>query len=90
MDDNAGHAWSLLSDEVLKDYPIYLSKAVKRFLDEIETRDSLHRVQAVVDEHNELAHRWIRWLGFEYEQTLYDDVLGGYGNRCLYARVNQC
>ena len=88
IDKYSGQAWALLSAGILNEFPMYLSKSVKHWLRFIERRDSLRRSQALVDVDHDAAHRWIQWLGFEYEKTLYDSGLGGYGDICLYARKN--
>ena len=87
--DGVVEAWALLSDEVLKDYPITLSKSVLKWLDYIEKREGIRRIQSSIAEEHVEAIRWIRWLGFKRCEGLMKNYgIGGVGNFYRFARIN--
>ena len=78
--EGVAEAWALLSVEVLKDFPVALSRSVWNWLEHIERRESLRRVQASVADGHEAGHRWVRWLGFDYEGRMACYGIGGHGD----------
>ncbi len=88
MWDGVGQAWAILSDEVLEDRPMELSRTVKQWLDDIEKREGFHRIQAAVAHNHWAGYRWIKWLGFKCGCKMENYGLGGSGDFHLYARVH--
>lgn len=83
-----GQAWAVLSEEILKDHPICLSRSAKMWLEHVERREKLRRIQAAVAVGHTSGQHWIQWLGFRYEGLMLNYGLGGRGDFHLYARVN--
>ena len=79
------HAWTALSPLAL-DHGLTLTRAIRRYLSEIEERDSLHRIQASVLDGFSMGHRWARVLGFHPECKMARYSPKG-EDAWLYARV---
>ncbi len=86
--DGVGQAWSVLSDAVLKDHPIELSRRVKYWLSNVEKREGIYRIQAAIADGHWEGIRWIKWLGFEHEGVMRNYGLQGHGDFHLYARIH--
>ena len=61
-----GLAWMVLGEKV-GNHGIWMTKMVRRFLDDVIRCHSLHRLEAVVLADNERNQRWIERLGFTRE-----------------------
>ena len=76
-------AWSMLSASVgLHAFAVH--RAVKRFLDAYPVR----RVECTVDPRSEIAVKWVRRLGFQYEGTMAAYTPLG-DTMDLYARIRR-
>lgn len=59
-------AWMVLSEQI-GEHGVWMTKMVKRFLDDMIRCYALHRIEAVVLADNERNRRWIERLGFTRE-----------------------
>lgn len=64
-----GDAWFVGSNTIY-DYPITITKLVKKTLNELMDINNFHRVQAYVRHDWEDAQRWIKVLGMQNEGTV--------------------
>lgn len=64
--DGVGDAW-FIGSSIIHDYPITVTKLVKKTLNELMNLNSFHRVQAYVRHDWEDAQRWIKVLGMQVE-----------------------
>lgn len=82
-----GEAW-VVGSPLMHKYPIFSTKVVAYYLNDIIVKNDLKRVQAVVQKDNDMAHRWIKVLGFNPEGDMpnyragktfvrYGKVIGG-------------
>jgi hypothetical protein len=62
-----GSAWMAWSEDAAR-YPIWLTKAVRRLVQETAMIFGLHRIECVVLADNERNQRWIARMGFTMEQ----------------------
>lgn len=61
-----GLAWMVLSEQI-GDHGLWMTKMVKRFLDDVIRCHGLHRLEAVVLAENTRNRQWIERLGFTQE-----------------------
>jgi RimJ/RimL family protein N-acetyltransferase len=61
-----GLAWMVLSEQI-GEHGLWMTKMVKRFLDDAIRCYGLHRLEAVVLSDNECNQKWIERLGFTRE-----------------------
>jgi hypothetical protein len=60
-----GSAWAVITSDLAKHYPIWLTKTVRLALKDIMRAYNLHRIEmAALEEHA----RWAVGLGFDYEE----------------------
>jgi hypothetical protein len=77
---NGGFVWegvlslSALVSEDIKKYPTGVTKAVRTLMNAYQKIQEIHRIQVTVRDDFPEAKRWITFLGFYFEGTLY-----GYG-----------
>lgn len=67
--EGVGQLWMRVSD-LSEQYPHALAKRAKTFVGMAESSLNLRRLQAVVLAENEVARRFICWLGFQAEGLL--------------------
>lgn len=80
-----GTAWLFASDLLYK-YPKGVSSSIKRLLTTIMIEEGYHRVQTPVKANNEIANRFIKWLGFNAE-----GLMKGYGvDKSDYILYGRC
>lgn len=82
-----GRAWAMLSEEVLRDYPLTLHRSVSQLLPFLEERDEYRRLEATIRQGHSAGHRWIRHLGFRREGLMQNYGIGGTISYHLYARI---
>ncbi len=82
-----GRAWAMLSESVLRHYPLTLHRHVRQLLPWFEEQDDYHRVEAVIREGHAAGHRWIRHLGFRREAMMQNYGIGGTIGYHLYSRI---
>lgn len=82
----SGTAWAVFSDEATKN-GVALARGTRRWIEAVEERDNLCRIQAFIDSDNEIAIHWIEKLGFEREGLMRK---AGHDAKdmWLYARIN--
>ena len=80
-----GDAW-FIGSNIIYDYPITITKLVKKTLDELMDINNFHRVQAYVRHDWEDAQRWIKVLGMQVEGTARKYSTDG-RNHILFAKV---
>jgi len=83
--DGVGDAWFVGSNSIY-DYPITVTKLVKKILNELMDLNGFHRVQAYVRHDWEDAQRWIKVLGMQNEGTVRKYSTDG-RNHILFAKV---
>lgn len=64
-----GEAWSAVSDLVER-YPLFYTKTVRTYLDQIIQDYRLHRLQAQVVAYHTRSLLWVKLLGFKLEAVL--------------------
>ncbi len=64
--DNVGEAWFLGTDHV-NQYPVIITKTIRKYLNNLMSLNKLHRVQAHVRSDWDRANRWIKFLGMQKE-----------------------
>ena len=84
--NGVGHAWVIMSD-LIKRYPLTITKTTKKYLEKLMKEYNLHRVQADVIEGFIEAEAWLGTLGFEYEGPMMKYGFNG-ENYFRYARLN--
>lgn len=62
-----GQVWMLIGDD-LGPYGFWVSKTVRRLLDELVALHQIHRLEAVALEESPRNQQWLEWLGFTSEQ----------------------
>ena len=85
--DGVGEAWSVLSDEALRDHPMAVTRHAKKLLDRAQEDGKFKRLQALCLDENIAAHNWLRRFGFELEGLHPNAGPGGEGTYCTYGRV---
>ena len=80
-----GEAWVLTSGLVSECVTVFAGE-VKRKLEELQHGNSLHRVQAMCEEGDDMSSRWLEWLGFRKEALL-RQYLPSKRNVRLYVRL---
>tara|TARA_Y100001972_G_scaffold114747_1_gene150674 strand:- start:158 stop:598 length:441 start_codon:yes stop_codon:yes gene_type:complete len=83
--NGVGDAW-FIGSNVIYEYPILVTKTVKKYLDELMDLNNFHRVQAYVRHDWQEAQRWIKVLGMQNEGTARKYSTDG-RNHILFAKV---
>lgn len=82
-------AWSMITEE-MRESPLTLHRYVLAELADVEERQNLVRIEAVVRFGYSAGHRWIRSLGFQREGLMKNYGIGGAPDFHLYARTRSC
>ena len=81
-----GQAWTILSDEVIRDHGLSLTRMTRWHLNDVTERGKLRRIEATVRAGHRAGHRWMHALGFKRE-----GLMRRYGpegeDHHLYARL---
>lgn len=62
-----GQVWMLIG-ETLDPYGFWISKTVRRVVDDLSRQHRLHRLEAVALVESPRNQQWLEWLGFTSEQ----------------------
>jgi hypothetical protein len=83
-----GEAWLVMVDGAERGHGYWIARNVRRLFDELMEKERYRRVQITIDDRRPDLMRWMRFLGFTFED---DGVLRAYGEQgqdCLMcARV---
>ncbi len=63
-----GQVWMVIGDD-LGAHGFWVSKTVRRLLDDLSKRNQLHRLEAVALEESPRNQQWLEWLGFTSEKN---------------------
>ena len=65
-----GEAWTLLTPQIKMTHKVWLTRTVKKFLNDIIRALDLHRVQIAVRASEDMNNRWAQALGFSNPRML--------------------
>jgi len=81
-----GEAWTLLSDRIVQEHPMAISRFAIRWLDRLQAEGGFVRVQTMC-ENAEKNLNWIETLGFVREGLMKNSGINGKGDYWMCGRV---
>lgn len=84
--EGVGEAWTLLSDEIVSEHPMAMSRFAIQWMDRLQRTRGIVRIHTICED-SETHLEWVKVLGFEPEGLMKNAGIGGKGDFWMCGRV---